>query len=312
MIRRTSRALLTTAAAAFALAGVRAIAQQPAPSLVWAPRPVVLPKYTAPMKPHVRLADLKARHKGEAAWRELLVDDGHSRAEYVAEAAGTRVSKRFHPDTRQWFTVVEGEIRVDIEGQTPFTATRGSVVQIPKQNVYALETVGTAPSLRFEVNVASVKTLFPTEVQPPALPGVKWVQALYTRRPAPYENGNQPHVNMYEAARGAQRYTGGRVIRDEHFEGLLIYGYEKDLPPLSPTDRGHFHPESAEFWLVMAGQIRYDIEGVPVFVADEGDVAYVPPSTYHLARFAGPGPSCRFSITEFANNSQLREPEPER
>ena len=288
-------------------AGAGLLAQQ-TPVTVWAPRPVVLPKYVSPMKPHVKLVDLKAKHRGDAEWRELLVDDGHSRAEYVSQAPGAIVSRRFHPDTRQWFTVMEGQLQVEIEGQAPFTATKGSVVQVPKQTIYSMQTIGDVPSLRFEVNVANVKTLFPVDVQPPTLPGVKWVQALYTRRPAPYDNGNQPHVNMYEAAKAAQRYTGGRVIRDEHFEGLLIFGYEKDLPPLDPKDRGHFHPESAEFWLVMTGQIRYDIEGVPVFVADEGDVAYVPPSTYHLARFAGPGPSCRFSITEFANNSQLREP----
>jgi quercetin dioxygenase-like cupin family protein len=298
---------ISAAVLAIGFAGVQTAAQQNQ-ALVWAPRPTTLPPYVAPMKPHVKLADLKVAHRGQANWRELVVDDGHSRAEYIFEAAGTKTPQRFHPDTREWWAVIDGQMRVEIDGQPPFTATKGSVVQIPKQTLYSIETIGDAPSLRFEVSVARVKTLYPQNVQPPSLPGVRWVQALYNRRPAPYDNGNQPHVNMYEGAKANERYTGGRVIRDEHFEGLLIYGYEKNLPPLEPKDRGHFHPESAEFWLVMAGQIRYDIEGVPVFTADEGDFAYVPPQRYHLARFAGPGPSCRFSITEFANNSQLHEP----
>lgn len=283
-------------------------AQQPAPSMVWAPKPATLPAYTPPHKPHVKLADLKAAHRGQAAWRELVVDDGQSRGEYVQDAAGSRVGPRFHPDTRQWWAVIEGEMRVEIEGQDPFVARRGSIVQVPKQRFYSFETTGGAPSLRFEVNVHDVKTLHPTGGAAPApVPGVNWVQARYTRRPAAYDNGNAPHVNLHDVINGRPRFTQN-VVRDPHFEVLFIYGLEKDLAPLTPADRGHFHPESAEFWLVMGGQIRYDIEGVPVFVAEEGDVVYAPSSTYHLARFHGPDPSCRLSITEFQGNSQLIEP----
>jgi hypothetical protein len=44
------------------------------------------------------------------------------------------------------------------------------------------------------------------------------------------------------------------------------------------------------------------------FVADEGDVVYVPPSTFHLARFHGPGPSTRLAITRFVGNTALVDP----
>ena len=57
----------------------------------------------------------------------------------MAAAPGTKVARRLHPDTREWFAVVEGEVRVEIEGQAPFTATRGSLVNIPRQTIYALE-----------------------------------------------------------------------------------------------------------------------------------------------------------------------------
>lgn len=280
----------------------------PPPPMVWAPKPATLPAYRPPHIPHVRLADVKASHRGQASWRLLVVDDGHSRGEYVQEAPGTRVGPQFHPDTRHWWAVIEGEMRVEIEGQEPFVARRGSIVQIPKQRLYTIQTQGGQPSIRFEVNVSNAKTLYPSGGAPPApVPGVNWVQARYTRRPAEYEGTNAPHVNLHETVNGRARFTQN-VVRDPHFEVLFIYGLERELPALDPSDRGHFHPESAEFWLVMAGQIRYDIEGVPVFTANEGDVVYAPPSTYHLARFAGSDPSCRLSITEFQGNSQLIEP----
>ncbi len=276
--------------------------------MVWGPKPATLPDYVPPHKPHVRLADVKAAHRGQSSWRELVVDDGQSRGEYVQEAAGSRVGPRFHPDTRHWWAVIEGEVRVEIEGQEAFVARRGSIVQVPRQRLYSLETIGGAPSLRLEVNVHDYKTLYPTGGDPPApVPGVNWVQARYTRRPAGYDTGTAPHVNLHDIVKGRARFTQN-VVRDPHFEVLFIYGLEKDLQPLDPNDRGHFHPESAEFWLVMTGQIRYDIEGIPVFIASEGDVVYTPSSRYHLARFHGPDPACRLSITEFQGNSQLIEP----
>lgn len=83
-----------------------------------------------------------------------IVDDGRLTGEYVAAAAGTRTDRRLHPDTREWFAVVEGEVKVEIEGQPAITATRGSLVNIPRHTMYTIETVGGKPSLRFVVNVA--------------------------------------------------------------------------------------------------------------------------------------------------------------
>src|SRR5260370_27601320 len=105
---------------------LRAQTQRPASTVVWAAKPVETPAYTPPQKPWVKLSDLKAKHKSETGWRELLVDDGRLTGEYVFAAPGTKVGKRLHPDTREWFAVVEGEVRVEIEGQDAFTATRGS------------------------------------------------------------------------------------------------------------------------------------------------------------------------------------------
>ena len=92
-------------------------------------------------------------------------------------------------------------------------------------------------------------------------------------------------------------------MRDDKSEMLVLYGHEKNLPPLDPADKGHFHAESAEFWLVFTGKIRYAFEGQEPFVASEGDVVYVPAGTWHATRYTGPDPSCRLSITEYVGNT---------
>ncbi|MCI0524199.1 MAG: cupin domain-containing protein [Acidobacteria bacterium] len=272
----------------------------------WAPKPKQPSKYIPPHKPHTKLADLKAKNKGKANWKEVIVDDDHINAAYIQSAPGTKVSKRFHPDTREWWIVMDGQIRFEIEGQEPFTATKGSMVQVPMQTIYSMETVGDKPSLRFEVNIAKAHMLYPQEVKPPETPGIDWIPVVLNRKPGPYNNGNQPHINLYELAK-APNYRGGRFIHDDRAVSNIIYGYEKNLRPLNPKDRGHYHPECAEFWLVMAGQIRYPIENVGVIIAEEGDVVYVPPFTFHAPRFHGPGPSCRLAINGYTNISHLRD-----
>jgi quercetin dioxygenase-like cupin family protein len=291
--------LLLLASAAALLAQDR-----PVPTAVWVPKPVTLPQYVPPQRPWVKLADLKAAHRGETSWTERLVDDGRLTGDYVSAAPGTTVIRRFHPDTREWFAVVEGQLRVEIEGQAPFVATRGSLVNIPRLTIYALETTGTTPSLRFVVNVARAKTAYVADADPPpAPPGMQWIAAAINRLPGRYDEFNAPHLNIHEAAAGNEKYAGGRFVRDDKSEMLVLYGHERNLPPLDPADRGHFHVESAEFWLVFAGKIRYAFEGQEPFVASEGDVAYVPAGTWHATRFTGQEPACRLSITEYVGNT---------
>mgnify|MGYP006283681165 FL=1 len=291
----------------FVVLSLPVLAQQPGtvPTRAWALKPAGTPAYKPGLKPWIKLSELKAAHKAQPDWREVVVDDGRLVAEYVSAAPSARVTRRMHPDTREWFAVVEGEIRVEIEGQAPFVAKRGSLVNIPRQTFYALETIGTAPSLRFTLNVSGAKTIYPQEATPPPAPaGMTWTEVRINRTPSRYDEFNQPHLNIHEQAAKNEKYAGGRFVRDDKSEMLVLYGHEKNLPPLDPNDKGHFHAESAEMWLVFSGQIRYSFEGQQPFVASEGDVVYVPSNTWHATRYIGDN-ACRLSITEYVNNTLL-------
>ena len=303
-----NRVLIKTSLAAIALLALNIassrVSCQEEPS--WAPKPKQPSKYTPPHKPHTRLADLKEKNKGKDNWAEVIVDDDHLHAVYIASAPGTKVSKRFHPDTREWWIVMDGQIRFEIENQQPFVATKGSMVQVPMQTIYSMETIGEKPSLRLEVNIAKAKTLYPREVEPPKTPGIDWIPVTLNRKPAPYDRTNQPHINLYELAK-TPGYQGSRFVHDDRAVANIIYGYEKNLPALNPKDRGHYHPECAEFWLIMAGQVRYPIENQEVIIAEEGDVVYVPQFTFHAPRHYGPGPSCRLAMNGYPNIAHIRD-----
>ncbi len=263
--------------------------------------------YVPPHRPRTRLADLKAKNHNAADWSEVVVDDDHLHAQWVSAAPGTKVAPRFHPDTRAWWVVMDGEIRFDIEGQQPFVARKGSMVQAPMQTIYSMEVVGNKPALRLEVGIARAKTLYPRGSPLPSLPGVEFIPVVLGRKPAPYVEPNRPHMNLYDLA-DDPKYRGSRFVHDDRGVANIIYGREKDLPPLDPADRGHWHPECAEFWLVMMGQIRYPIEGQGVIIAEESDVVYVPIATWHAPRFHGEGYSCRLAMNGYPSIAHLRDP----
>jgi hypothetical protein len=67
--------------------------------------------------------------------------------------------------------ILDGQVRFHIEGQQPFTVSKGWMVQVPYRLIYSMETVGDKPSVRVEANIANAKTLYPTSVTPPEMPG---------------------------------------------------------------------------------------------------------------------------------------------
>jgi len=283
-------------------------AQRPTEEPSWAPKPNPS-NYVPPNKPHTRLSDIKTIHLGQANWREPIVNDDLLHADYIYSAPGSKVSKRFHSDTREWWVIMAGKIRFEIEGQDSFIATKGSMVQVPYQTIYSMETVGDEPSLRFEVNIAGVQTLYPGSEKPPQISGITFIPVTLHRKPAAYERNNKPHINLFELAKDNPKYSGGRFVHDDRAVANIIYGYEKNLPPYDPKNRGHYHPESCEFWLIMTGQIRYPVEAQPMIIASEGDVVYVPKYTFHAPRFYGEGPSCRLAMNGYANIAHLFESE---
>src|SRR5579864_5330621 len=301
-LSRTMVAALT-AAALVSICAAQSHSRPPeTPS--WAPKPIALTKYVAPHKPVTRLADLKKLHAGEANWRQVVVDDDTLLGEYIQSAPGTKVSRRFHPDTREFWAVVEGQLKFEIEGLPPILATKGSLVQVPMRTIYSIESVGDTPAVRYEVNVPHVKTFYPMDVKPPEMPGFKWIEAKLNREPGPYDHGNLPHVNLHELAKNP-KFRGQAFVTDARLFANIIYGYERELPPLDTKNPGHYHPESSESWLVMLGQIRYPIEGQGVVIAGEGDIVYVPIFTFHAPRYHG-DPSCRLAMNGYPNIAHVR------
>lgn len=268
--------------------------QPPANQLVWAPKPVKPTGWTAPNKPHWKLAEALAKHKGQSDWIETVVSDDYLHADYISMGPGKKTPRRMNADTREWWVIQDGQIKFTIDGQEPFVASKGYLVQVPYRNMYSMETVGDKPSLRYEVNVANVTKMFPVEDTPAAVPGLNFVKVTIAGK-GKYEAGNRPFIDFNKVVDGSEKQR--RFIADDRAVANIIFGNGVPDPPLS--NKGHFHEECSEFWFILLGKVRYNIETLPVFIADQGDIVYAPKKMWHLASLAGDGPACRLAMNGY-------------
>lgn len=307
-------AVAATAASMLLLATGLPVAAQQAPVLAWTPKPAALTPYTGPHRPHTRLSEVLAAHRGEASWRQVVVDDKHMVGAWVQAAPGERPKPRMFADHRYALIVWDGELRVSIEGQAPFVARKGFMVQVPYRTPYSIETVGDRPALYFETYPQSSATLYPVaETPPPAPPGTTWYRArlmgrdTYERQQLPGQPWrSRPYWDFFgnlDTVLGATR----TVVGDDRMVVNIIRG--KGVPRQPDTVKGHFHLEYAEFWLIAEGKVSYLIEGMPYFEAEPGDIVYVPPGRFHRAQWAGDGLSTRIAVNGYVGGSHHYDPD---
>jgi mannose-6-phosphate isomerase-like protein (cupin superfamily) len=269
---------------------------QQAETLAWAPQPVQLTGWVAPNKPIWKLSELLSKHKGEQNWTETVVSDSSLHADYISMSPGLKTKRMFHPDTRAWWIVQEGQIRFNIEGQEPFVASKGFLVQVPYRNVFSMETVGDKPSLRLEVNIGDAKTMYPADETPPDVPGINFVKVRISGK-GKYDQRNKPFLDFNQVVAGTEKQT--RFIADDRAVANIIRGNPKTQAATTDADKGHFHEESSEFWFILEGQIEYKIGSLPIFLADQGDIVYAPKQMWHRARFGGTEMATRLAMNGY-------------
>jgi mannose-6-phosphate isomerase-like protein (cupin superfamily) len=246
------------------------VSAQEKPRVLFYPKPIVR-EYKAPMKAVTRLADVKAKHKAQASWREPVIDDGNSVSFFVQDPVGTKYERRMYPDSAAWFAVLEGEMRFEVEKADgtfdTINATKGSYIFVPERLLHSLEVVGSAPAIRYEVTLGPSSTpVF--EKKPATTPkGVEYVPVTLSTGLNPLDvynegNGGKPwpyHVNVYELEKrnATKKNFTQEAIRANRARGNFICGYRPSSFPTEKGDRGHLHTDTAEAWLVMLGELRW-------------------------------------------------------
>jgi len=270
------------------------------------------------MKPLVRLADLKQKHKGHADWSELLVADKNNRVEVISAPPGSKVQRHLHSDSPEYWIVEHGRIRFEIEDpperfQT-FEAVPGDLVLAPERHLHSLEVIGSEPAIRVQVTLPDTFSIFETKPEEPR-PGVTWT-------PVTLSTGNNPDEVPDDGKSGrlffsldelAKEYPGARqwsdlAVRKNRAHANIICGYAGDPRRREPGNFGHYHADFAETWVILRGSQSFTIEGEKPFIAAQGDVVYAPANRWHLPEASGEGLSCRLAMTPFPAGNHFYQP----
>jgi mannose-6-phosphate isomerase-like protein (cupin superfamily) len=269
------------------------------------------------MRPLIRLADLKAKHQGQASWKEIVVDDKYNRAEVISAPPGTKVAMHMHADSPEYWVIQQGRIRFEIEDppgkfQT-IEAAKGALVFAAERHLHAFEVIGAEPAIRFEVTLPDVHSLW--AAKPDHAPeGVEFTPATLSTGNNPDEvpsPDGQPDRLYFNVVDMDKEHPGKRswsdlAIRKNRAHANIICGYAEDVKH-KPGDRGHFH-DFPEMWIIQRGQLRFAIEGLEPFIAGEGDIVYAPAMRWHLPDPYGDGPACRLAMTPFPAGNHLYDP----
>lgn len=264
---------------------------------VWAPKPDMAP-FIAPNKPHVKVADLVKSHARQPAWAQTVVRDATGlTARYIQMAPGEKTRTQFYVDSSMFFIVQAGQMRVTLQGQEPFTAAKGFIVQVPARVQYAMEAVGDAPALRFEVTHTRALPFYPESETPVAVKGFTYQKVTLQGAPGAYGT-TKPYLDFQkEIIEGGGRSPGG-FIRDGETAANITRAPGAPTPP--PSQLGHFHDGTSEFWFIMEGNVEFQIEGVPFISATQGDIVYAPAGRWHRSGHAGDQMDTRISIHPIA------------
>jgi oxalate decarboxylase/phosphoglucose isomerase-like protein (cupin superfamily) len=294
-----------------------ATAQDARPRIFYFPKPVRATPYVPPMKPVHRLAEIKAKHEGQQNWSEPVIADSNTAAAVISSPPGSRVDRHLHADSPEWWVVQEGTMRFEIEGpdgkMEVIEARKGTYVFAPERRLHSFEVVGDRPAIRFEVTLANTTSIYE---RPPSAksPGIEYLPVTLTAganpSDVPTEGGRAESLHwsiedQEKAHTGKSAWTVN-VMRKNRVRGNLICGHATDNPKRRAGDRGHFHADFAEFWIVMRGRLNWRMEGqAEAISAAEGDIVYAPARTFHAPEFAGDGLACRLTSSTFPGANHI-------
>jgi mannose-6-phosphate isomerase-like protein (cupin superfamily) len=294
-----------------ALAQTQAQATAPAAGsknvLAWAAKPARLPPFTGPNRLVYRLADVLAAHKGKQSWSQDVFLSRDYAGAWISMAPGEKTKTQFYADDRVFWVVQSGQMKVTIEGQEPFVASKHFLIQVPKRLQYSMETVGSEPVLRFEMRPAGESPDYPLSETPTPVRGVQYIKAVYSGHGNYDGKVNVPYIDFEkQIVQGGEKR--GVWLRDDN-NYVTILRSAKGVPTPPDNVWGHFHANFPEIWLIIEGTQQFLVEGEKLVTVSEGDLVAAPTGRWHRAMPYGDGPSTRLAYIPRPDNLHWYQPE---
>jgi mannose-6-phosphate isomerase-like protein (cupin superfamily) len=247
--------------------------------IVWAAHQAPESPYTVPNRPIWHIADILKAHRGKQSWDQPVLLTRDFDGQYISLSPGEKTKCMFYADDRVFGWIYSGQVKITIDGQQPFTASKGYLFDVPPRLAFCMENIGAEPAVFYRSTPAAQLPSYPETETPTPVKGWIYSKALITSTGG-YEEPNQPYLdfNAYAAGGGKSRdfafdgHTAAHIIRAPALTAL---------PPA--TSWGHFHENMVEAWVVLEGQLDVLISGEPLVTGQVGDVIHATNERWHRA-----------------------------
>ena len=218
--------------------------------------------------------------RGDPPWSERLLEDGRNTVELTCSAPGEAGRSHVHPDHNEWWIVVTGQYVSEIGDHGPTIAQTGDIVFCPAGVPHSATATGDNPAAR--LTVAKLDGL-----QAEGGPDGRSAPPAY-----PTEPPNMLHTRLTEIVAGSGeppwKHT---LVADDRNAAFLIC----QAPGMA--NRAHWHYDFDEWWMVLGGELTWEIGSRPAIHAAEGDIVYSPRGFRHSIKTVGTRPSLRLPVT---------------
>ncbi len=134
--------------------------------IVWAAQKVPETPFVEPNRLIWRIADILKAHQGQQSWEQPVMLTRDYDGRYNSLAPGEKTKAQFYADDRCFMWVYSGQMKVTIDGQPPFVATKGFLIDVAPRLAYSLENTGTEPVVFWRVTPAGQMPSYPSPKRP--------------------------------------------------------------------------------------------------------------------------------------------------
>lgn len=111
----------------------------------------------------VLVKDIIASMDSSKSWSKRVIDTESNSMTIISQLPGEGNRRHYHPDWNEWWYILDGEWKWDIEGETR-SIYKGEVVFMQKNREHKITAAGDKPAIRMAVSRADVAHVYPKDV----------------------------------------------------------------------------------------------------------------------------------------------------
>lgn len=112
----------------------------------------------------VNLPNLLKSQNSNTSWSKRLINSENNSATLISQLPGEGNRLHYHPNWNEWWFIVDGEWKWEIEGEE-FIIKKGDIVYIEKNNWHRITAIGEKPAIRLAVSKEGVPHIYKEDVQ---------------------------------------------------------------------------------------------------------------------------------------------------